>query len=853
MKIQKTKIAIAVSTALFALTLPQLILAQTSPPATANAADEAKEKEKKAAEEAKKKIDATQKVEAIVVTASGRSQAASSIPYNVTAISEEALREMNITDVKKLIADNTSINAPGNSARFADSVTVRGLNISPVNANNLEQFTRTTIAYYLDDTPLPNIGYRIKDVNRVETLLGPQGTLYGSGSLGGTIRYITNDPKLGKTEARVNTSIYATKGGGVSNDTDAVLNMPLGDSFALRLSVAKLDEKGYTDRVSNPPWRLGNFAWSTKPDPTQNVYKDDDYQKVTGGRISALWKVTSDVQLKFAHAEQNQLAHGTSGTSLLPLVIANAQSANEVLSAWRAGSNLYNGTDNLTGFRNACDITNTCRYRNAFDAPAASGTNTILSRYPEFANRKFELDSVDLDWDLGFARLHSSTSLFQDTRDGEADYASQGEAFYFGLGDAGGAIDSGRSAFITFNNKYKGTSHETRLTSKGNGPLQWIAGLYYTKQERSLRFSEILPGLDDYVGIARPANGSNGKVDEGYRENLASIYKEKAIYGEIGYKITPAWQVGVGGRVFNYEDTAIANIRDYSFDLVNNNVTKTNGENGKSYFKFNTSYQISPDLLGYYTFSQGFRRGGTNAFRDVGTRIVTAENRAYQPDSTDNNEIGLKGYLFNRQLYVQTDVFQIDWKNPQTYRSQTISGFPVNGTANGPNARTRGWELQSRFNITQSLQLTLRSTYTTGEFVSTKINCLYENGTSCRTWEKGGVLGGGPDWKHGAAIRYSMYLDNGTSFWTSLSGRYVGTVPVDRTDSATETIRSRPAYSLYNLNAGASIGAWDVGVWIENLSNKRVEVSGQDGGILGPRVIYATPRTIGMNLSYAFQ
>jgi iron complex outermembrane recepter protein len=152
---------------------------------------------------------------------------------------------------------------------------------------------------------------------------------------------------------------------------------------------------------------------------------------------------------------------------------------------------------------------------------------SILSRYPEFARRKFQLDSVDLDWDLGFAKLHSSTSQFEDKRVGEADYTSQGELFYFRLGDAGGRIDSGRSAFITFNNTYKGTSHETRLTSKGDGPLQWIAGLYYTKQDRSLRFSEFLPGIDNYVGIPRTASGSNGNVDEGYRENLASSYKEK--------------------------------------------------------------------------------------------------------------------------------------------------------------------------------------------------------------------------------------------------------------------------------------------------------------------------------------
>lgn len=113
----------------------------------------------------------------VIVTANRRDEAAHRVPINISALSEDELREQNITDAKKLVAASDAINAPGNSARYADSVTVRGLNVSPVNANNLEQFIRSTLAWYLDDTMLPHLGYRIKDIARVETLLGPQGTL----------------------------------------------------------------------------------------------------------------------------------------------------------------------------------------------------------------------------------------------------------------------------------------------------------------------------------------------------------------------------------------------------------------------------------------------------------------------------------------------------------------------------------------------------------------------------------------------------------------------------------------------------------------------------------------------------
>ena len=180
----KTRIATAVSLALFVLTVPTYVAAQVAvAPATQAEIDAAKKvADAKKTEEAKKRSDSVQFIEQIIVTSGRREQAASSVPYNITAISQETLRDENITDAKKLIQQSVSISAPGNSARFTDSVTVRGLNVSPVNANNLEQFVRSTLAYYLDDTPLPFIGYRIKDISRVEQLLGPQGTLYGAGT-----------------------------------------------------------------------------------------------------------------------------------------------------------------------------------------------------------------------------------------------------------------------------------------------------------------------------------------------------------------------------------------------------------------------------------------------------------------------------------------------------------------------------------------------------------------------------------------------------------------------------------------------------------------------------------------------
>ena len=796
------------------------------------------------AAEAKRK---TAEPERVIITGSGRATSASKVPFNATALSEEALRENNITDIKTLIQQSVGISAPENSARFADSVTVRGLNISPVNANNLEQFTKSTLSYYLDDTPLPNIGYRIKDVARAETLLGPQGTLYGAGSLGGTIRYITNKPRLGKVEGRINTSFYQTKFGGLSNDTDVVVNLPIGSSVALRASVARLDEAGYIDRVSNPPWRTGANAWVTKPDPAINVYKDDDWQKVNGGRISALWRVSPTIDITVAHTRQDQLAHGTSGISLLPLGVANARTPAERDAAWQ------NPNRRLNQFPCAPN----CPFTDASLAPVAVDQQSIISRYPEFADRTFRMNSFDVDWDLGFASLHSSTSQFEDSRRGEADYASQGFAYYFSLGNLGGAITSNRSAYITFDNVYKGLSHETRITSKGTGPLSWIAGLYYTEQDRNLRFSEVLPGMDAFLGNTKATKSP--LPDVGYSEDLGSQYKETALYGEVGYRITPQWQVNAGARVFNYKDTALAKIIDYAGGFVDSDITTTGGADGRSYYKLNTSYQVTEELLGYLTFSQGFRRGGTNGFKSLSaTQVIADTAREYKPDSTNNLELGVKGYLFERRLYIETGVYQIDWKDPQTYREQLVSDFPVNGTANGPDARTRGWEFNSRLRINDLYSATYSTATTGGEFTSSKTHCLYVNvstAATCKTWSEGGKLGGAPKWKHNVGLRFNTTLANDMYVWGSVSARYVSKVQIDRSDSLTgnATVPFYDSYTTYGVNAGLSWDAYEASIWARNVTNVQALRSAQVAGIMGYRGIYGTPRTVGVNFSYRFK
>ena len=777
--------------------------------------------------------------EEIVVTATKRESAASDVPINITAVTGESLREQNITDIKRLLQESVEINAPDNGARFADSVTVRGLNVSSVSATNLEQFVKSTLAYYIDDTPLPKLGFRIKDINRVETLLGPQGTLYGAGSLGGTVRYVTNDPQLNEFEARVNTAAYQVDGGGVSSDTDFVVNLPVGETFTVRASAAYLDEAGYLDRAANAPWRTGDDAYISHPNPNKAIYKDDNWQEVTTAKVAALWAPSDSLDIKFTHMQQDQFAHGTRGANLLPVEIDDP----------------------------SIDCDDADCYFPSFDTPYAINDRTIISPHEEFSDKDFSLDVLDLNWDLGFATLTSSTSIFEDSSVGEADYTSEGYAYYWWAGFDEG--DTNITAHLMFDNTYEGFSHESRLVSQANDSYEWILGFYTTEQKSSNSFWEIIPTIDQELSWKRVAD----MADVGYEEHYEGTYSEDAVFGEFSYHLTDRLTLTAGARVFNYDDKRNTVLLDHTLALPDQDLDSNGGEDGKTFFKFNAAYEINDDVLTYATFSQGFRRGGRNSFRDFDGYEVAGNSLAYDPDSIDNFELGLKGYFFDRKLYMQANAYQIEWHDPQTYRSQVVEyGFPINGTENGPDAETRGLELSSRYRLNDNWSITFASATTEGRFTETYTHCMYENtggstgdDTGCRTWVDGDLLGGAPKWKHNLGVSYNGELA-GYPMWISLRGNYVGATNTDRDDSAlvvdadtgavTKVKYSawvRPSYTLAHLNAGMDFGRLGAGLWVNNLLNDDSIVSNQDAGALGRRMFNTTPRTVGLSLSYSFE
>ncbi|UTA48372.1 TonB-dependent receptor [Simiduia sp. 21SJ11W-1] len=738
--------------------------------------------------------------EEILVTATRRDESMSDIPMNISAMGEAELRERNIGDLKDFLKDSVSIHAPENSARSMDSVTVRGLSISPVNQNDLEYFVRSTVAYYIDDTPVHSMGYRIKDVRRVETLMGPQGTLYGGGSLGGAIRYITNQPEYDETTVDVRAGTYQTQGGGLSVDTDVTMNLPLAENLAVRANIAYLDEAGYTDRMIVTAERLNDPMWDAQG--KQVKFKNDDWQRVNSAKVALAWQPADNMELTLTHIEQNQRANGSRGTA-------------------------------VDG-----------------DYAVQYDKNVVVGYHREFSDREFTLDSLSFEWDLGFAGLVSNTSNYEYSRTGQNNYPN-GYTYYGDWGNCAVFCYSNNydsAPYMTFDNVNSAFTHETRLVSNTEGAISWIGGVYYTEQKGNLRFWEWYDDLE--AGLwGLPTNGDNG-----YFEDINTDYTELAVYGEVTWDVTEDFHVTGGVRWFDWEDNANPKVVDYAFELVDYEREVNNGDQDV-FYKLNLSYDITDSMLTYATFSQGFRRGGVNGFKDHAGETVTEEAQTYQPDSIDNLELGLKGKLFDDRLYVQLSAYQMKWYNTQTYRVQTIdAGFPLNGTANGPDAVTEGIETAIRYRITDNWSVKFSTSNNEAKWANTKTHCLYESGDECRTWEKGGKFGGTPAFAYNLSVSYNTVLPNGLGFRAGLHQNYRDEIQSDRADSPDDIVWTYPEITRYNASVGVNGDQWGLSLWASNLTNEEKLVSFQrgQGASVGHRDIYSQPRTIGTSVSFHF-
>lgn len=772
--------------------------------------------------------DSVSMIDELVVTASRREESVLTTPINMSAVGGEQLARAGLTDFAELTRMIPGIAFNGGGIRTAggtNNFVIRGLNVdNSASSGDAPLITVPTVTTYLGETPA-FVNLHLADIQRVEVLRGPQGTLYGSSSIGGTIRFLFNEPDTSAYAAELTADLSKTKAASGANYTlEGVANLPINENVAVRIAAGHVFQHGFIDApylYALDAQGLPILADPAHPEsslPTSTSAKDVDDAQLTYVRPSILFK-GENLKLLFTFQHQKEKADGTS------------------VDSYPGGGGPSSFTPEGTpGFLNP-----------DFDAAFPTTFNKYETGqfYRSPYERTVDVVSLEAEYDFGFATLTSSTSYYKN--EGEA-YTDNSGFYQKSLG----FLYMGMPSFSTLserNFEEKAWVQELRLVSQGDGPLSWVVGGFYMDQDTSVLQTDYIVGWSRfataYLGV--PIN-----EERGYVYNRIMSFKDAALFGELSYEITPKWQVTGGARAFRQElDVASIIKLPICGPSCSNSGTDPDGTSGGAdkqkiedvLFKFNTSYDFTDSLMAYFTYSEGQRRGGANGVPTVGRLAEDPAYLFFQPDTVTNYEIGLKGRI-GPQVTFSAAIYQMDWDQPQLNVSTPVGSFPA--AVNGGKARSRGLDLEGRWRATPDLSIAATYSYTD----ATLEEVIDVNGRGFG--EAGQQLPGSPKHQGSISLDYDRDLGQGFTGSLHLDASYRGKAGTALQQEFSTELES---FWLTNASFGAGKDAWYASVYADNITNERGVVTANSLNAYDVRALnyrIARPRTVGVRLTYKF-
>ena len=752
----------------------------------------------------------TNVLEEVIVTATRREQSVLDVPYNISAVSGASLAERQIVDNADLMRSVTGVAVVDRGYRNSgviNGIMIRGINTDGSAVGDYQLSTVPTVSTYVNDTPV-YANFLLKDIERVEVLRGPQGTLYGSGSLGGTVRYIMNAPKLGDFQASVSGTASQVDGSSsVGYGLDGMLNVPLGETAALRITGTRLDYPGLTDYVNL--YRLDANGLPVAPNGVLDdaaqyyVKKDADTAEIWYGRAALLWRPTDAVDLTLSYTIQSDEIGGRRQV-----------------------------TRGFDGYGR--------RYRKY--------ENGSIQLEP--SSRDVDVAALEANIDFGFATLTSSTSYY----DHSGDSVSENTGFYAQAGFLPIYYNYPRpmaSAVRSF--KDSAFVQELRLVSKGGSQLDWTVGAFYQDQDLGQTQQSFLRGFkrwwDTATGLPQLVTGDK---DFDYARN--ETFEDRAVFGELTWHFTDAFQA-TGG--FRYYDNDFTNRSFMDLPLFAGVFTPENSSFDTSedgvLWKGNVSYKLNANQLAYATISQGYRRGGSNAIPTSGTFAENPGFLRFGSDSVTNYEIGIKGT--GSRFRYGAALFVVDWEDVQINTSTPIWGFFA--AVNGGKASSKGIEFELDGRITERLGVNFGYTY-----VDAKLDEDALSPTGFVLGSAGNRLPGTPEHTVMAGLAYTAPAGASLSWTTRVNGYYQSSTQNAISNSPTFNVQLG-GFQLWNFSTTLSADNWDATFWAKNLLNEAgvtglfteaymgTEPSqGYFGN--GSKEFISLPRTFGVTLAWRF-
>jgi iron complex outermembrane receptor protein len=786
------------------------------------------------------------RIEEVVVTAQRRSEGLQSVPVSITAINAATLEQKAINSffdyggtVPNLAFANT-----GDGSGTARTISVRGISGDG------------TTGFYIDETPVPDsIDPRVIDIERIEVLRGPQGTLYGARSMGGTVRLITQQPSFEGVNGRVSFNGSKTQNADSGDyGVDGAVNVPLSNTLALRAVAFYQQDAGFLKRqfLANPadvatlnpasnPTTLGNL-----PTVTRNAV---DRVKSYGGAVSLAIKandaLTITPRLMYQKSESNGLPYSDRGS--YNQIVLNA--AGQLVPVGPVVANMR-----PSGYT---------QYR-FFDIPESSTDDWTLF-------------SVGVKYDTGVGTYFSSTSYFDRTVDeteDQTDFLWQNlESPFdgFPLNAANPNAPVYKAVPIPASIRELKQIHrfvqELRFTSKLAGPWQYVAGFFYSDTRGRVPYAgyyppSIAPGISQTGGfiatgvVGIPVNPAI--PDEIFGQDYQTKVSEPAVYGELSYDFNDQWKGTAGLRGYRIKTRTGGYLEGIAFGGAR--ITDPTAETTESGVnpKVGLDYKLAADKLLYFQAARGFRPGGLvpsipgdssvdalGCFHQLQSLGYTssAQTKSYQSDRLWNYELGAKTSWLENRLTVNGAGFFIKWNQIQQLVALPC-GFQFR--ANSGAAEIKGAELEIHARPTASLDLSAGVGYQRARITDAS-SLLPALTAGSRVYQV-------PDWTANAAASYTLPFVEGNSLVSTISWSYMG----DSVSASVDTTnpRVRPSYSIVDARAAYQFGVYELALVGKNLANTEANL-GDNRSLaaeaLGrPRLVVNAPRTVGLDFRMKF-
>ncbi|WP_225008696.1 TonB-dependent receptor [Novosphingobium percolationis] len=802
----------------------------------------------------------------IIVTAQKRSENLQKVPISIQALGEAKLEQLNVSNFNSYTQQLPSVVAQSGGTPGTNVIYMRGV-ASGGDGNHSGSLP--SVGVYLDEQPVTTVGgnldVHIYDVARIESLSGPQGTLYGASSEAGTLRIITNKPDTSGFYGRVDAEVNTVHKGGQGGKIEGMINAPLSQNAALRVVGYYQRDAGYIDNVPGTrqfcgtPTRDGEGSINgcvkdgIKVDNAAFVKKDYNDTEIYGGRAALKVDLDDSWTLTPTVMYQDTKSHGSYGTD------------------------------------------------------ASVGDLAVQHFFPEYRDDKFWSAGLTIEgklgnWDLTYAGSYMERKTFS-----SSDYTDYAEAYdqiyasYGGIANylyfqdaAGNTIDPRQKVIGT--DHFKKLSQELRIASPSDQPLRLVAGAFYQRQSNFIH-------QDYQVANLAPDLSVNGHPGTLWLTQQERIDKDYAAFGELTWDVTSKVSLTGGARLFKYDNSLIGffgfgrnpgpdglymtspanavggssgvkscftdagdRFYDKATDTFSSSHTFLPGvvagspctnlgvfENGKVKpihakgdgvtWRFNATYKPTNTLMMYATVSKGFRPGGQNRRGDFG---------AYQPDYLINYELGLKTTL-GGVLRLNAALYQQDWKHFQ-FSYLGPNSFTI--ITNGPNARIRGFDIDAGFNI-ERLSVNLAAAYTdakTRQNLCHAIDPTFTCASSSIDAPAGTRLPITPRFKATTTVRYTVPVDTAKvygQFNLAYQSKASSDIRVDFAKAQGEL----PDFATVNLSLGADWPTYSLELFVQNLFDERGQLSRfvQCGSCTQrPYFVPITPRTFGLRAGAKF-